>query len=256
MSEFKKIYSFFVNRLEEVEEEDVIKNEAGEEIKQIKKVKKQIPVEFFIKKPNRILFDEAELYYGIKLAESIKAGMLTRTSMLKKYESEGGIFTKSEEEVINKLMETLKDKQKALAEIEYKEKDEGKELTDQEKQDRDLIEAEARILKNQLIDFENSKTSLFDQTAETRARNKAIVWWILYLAYKKEKDKFFPLFGEGSFNDRLEKYDEIEDQGDEFWQKVLLKLAYLVSFWYSGKIITEEDFKAVEEYYDANTSET
>jgi len=256
MSEFKKIYSFFVNRLEEVEEEDVIKNEAGEEIKQIKKVKKQIPVEFFIKKPNRILFDEAELYYGIKLAESIKAGMLTRTSMLKKYESEGGIFTKSEEEVINKLMETLKDKQKALAEIEYKEKDEGKELTDQEKQDRDLIEAEVRILKNQLIDFENSKTSLFDQTAETRARNKAIVWWILYLAYKKEKDKFFPLFGEGSFNDRLEKYDEIEDQGNEFWQKVLLKLAYLVSFWYSGKIITEEDFKAVEEYYDANTSET
>ena len=256
MSEFKKIYSFFVNRLQEVEEEDIIKNEAGEEIKQIKKVKKDIPVDFFIKKPNRILFDEAELYYGIKLAESIKAGMLTRTSMLKKYESEGGIFTKSEEEVINKLMETLKDKQKALAEIEYKEKDEGKELTDQEKQDSLLIDAEIRILKNQLIDFENSKTSLFDQTAETRARNKAIVWWILHLAYKKENDKFYPLFGEGSFDDRLRNYDEIEDEGDEFWQKVLLKFAYLISFWYSGKIITAEDFKAVEEYYNTTTSET
>lgn len=246
----KQIYTFKVNKTKEVEESEIIKNEAGEEIKQVKKVKKETPVEFCIKKPTRSLFDDAELYYGIKLAESIKAGMLTKTSMLKKYDGDGGIFTKGEEDVLNKLVDLLKDKQRALNELVYKE-EEGKTLTDQENQDKGILQDEITFVKNQMIEMENSKSALFDQTAETRARNKSIVWWILHLAYKKDGENFTPLFGEGGFESRLKKYDELEESDDEFWQKVLLKYAYLVSFWYSGKIMTEEDFKAVENYYDS-----
>ena len=245
-----QIYTFSVNKIEEIEEVEILKNESGEEVKQLKKVKKETPVYFSIRKPTRALFDDAELYYGIKLAESIKAGMLTKTSMLKKYDGDGGIFTKGEEDVLNKLVDLLKDKQKALNELTYKE-EEGEVLTDQQNQNKSILQDEITFVKNQMIEIENSKSALFDQTAETRARNKSIVWWILHLAYSKNEENFTPLFGEGGYESRLNKYDELEESGDEFWQKVLLKYAYLVSFWYSGKIMVEEDFKAVENYYDS-----
>ena len=37
--------------------------------------------------------------------------------------------------------------------------------------------------RRKLQSYEADKTSLFDQTAETRARNKTVFWWVLNMSY-------------------------------------------------------------------------
>lgn len=245
----KELYKFIVNKQEEIEEIEVIKNENNEEIKKIKKIQKEVPKEFIIKKPNRFLFDEAEMFYGIKLSESIKAGMLTRTLMLKKYDSDGGIFTKDEEQRIKDIITGLADAQKRIFELEEKEK--KSTLTEEELNTRQDILEEMVKLRGQISEIENTKNSLFEQTAETRARNKTIVWWILNLAYEKDKKgNYIPIFGEGSYDQKLKKYYELDESADPFVMKVVDKFTYFISFWYAGRINSVDDFKAVEDFYN------
>jgi hypothetical protein len=43
-------------------------------------------------------------------------------------------------------------------------------------------------LRQQLTDFEMAQSSLFEQTAENRARNKTILWWTLQLSHLEDED--------------------------------------------------------------------
>ena len=244
----KELYSFKLNKPEEMEEVEIIKNDQGQEIKQIKKITKEVPKEFFIKKPNRFLFDEAEMFYAIKMSESIKAGMLTRTLMLKKYDDDGGIFTKEEEERIKSIITRLADTQKKLIEIE--ERQASSSSLSEDKSLKEVLIDDIIKLRGQVGEIENTKNNLFEQTAETRARNKTIVWWILNLAHEKDsKGNSTPLFGEGAYDQKLRKYYELDEEANPFMLKIIDKFTYLISFWYAGKINTPEDFKAVEDYY-------
>ena len=62
--------------------------------------------------------DEAELYYGVRLAEGIKAGLLTRALLEKRFENDGG--TRSDDEnkeyqkIITKLQGFHKEQSKIL----------------------------------------------------------------------------------------------------------------------------------------------
>jgi hypothetical protein len=82
------------------------------------------------------------------------------------------------------------------------------------------------------------------------------MWWILFLSYKKEGDNYTPLFGEGTYEQRIKKYDEIEEGEDEFLKNILTKFAYFVSFWYSGKAAKPEDFKVIEDYLKEQGNQT
>jgi hypothetical protein len=93
-------------------------------------------------------------------------------------------------------------------------------------------------------DFEIAQASLFDQTAENRARNKTILWWILHLSFMIDKDgKESSVFGDGAFEERLALYDGIEDDQDEWLKTVIKKFAFYVSFWYMGRASTQEEFE-------------
>jgi len=243
----KYIYNFTENQTVEIEKVEESTNENNELVKTIKKIKEEKPLEFAIKKPTRAMLDDAELFYGVKLAEGIKAGMLTRTLMVKKYDKDGGIFTEGEVEKIKLLLEELANVQ--LKYQLYLDKEEKKEdLTEEEKKEKLNLENQVNTLRLELIELENTKNNIFEQTAENRAKNKVMMWWVLFLSYKKDGENFIPLFGEGTYEQRLKKYDEIEESDDEFLKKVLVKFAYFISFWYSGKAVKSEDFKVIEDY--------
>ena len=243
----KYLYNFTENQTVEVEKVEESTNENNELVKTIKKIKEEKPVEFAIKKPTRSMLDDAELFYGVRLAEAIKAGMLTRTLMVKKYDKDGGIFTEGEVEKIKLLLEELANVQ--LKYQLYIDKEEKKEeLTDEEKKEKLNLENQVNTLRLELIELENTKNNIFEQTAENRAKNKVMMWWVLFLSHKKEGENYVPLFGEGTYEQRLKKYDEIEEGEDEFLKKVLVKFAYFVSFWYAGKAAKPQDFKIIEDY--------
>jgi hypothetical protein len=243
----KYLYTFTESEVKEVEKIEESTNDNNELVKTIKKVKEEKPVEFALKKPTRAMLDDAELFYGVKLAEGIKAGMLTRTLMVKKYDKDGGIFTDGEVEKIKILLEEITNIQ--IKYQVYVEKEEKKEkLTEEENKEKIELENQINALRLELVELENAKNNIFEQTAENRAKNKTMMWWILFMSYKKSGEDYVPLFGEGTYEQRLKKYDEIEEGDDAFLKKILTRFAYFVSFWYAGKATKQEDFKIIENY--------
>lgn len=236
----KELFSFSVNKTIEIEEVEISKNEAGEEVKTSKKIKKDTPIKVFIKKPTRLLFDEAELFYGVRLAEGIKSGLLTRALLAKRINNDGGIFSDDEQlEYANsyvKLFELQNDFQR-LSVIE------DAARTDKDKDDLKSVIDQIESIRQKIQNFEIAQSSLFEQTAENRARNKTIIWWLLNLSYTEdEAGNQKPLFGEGDFSEKLKAYDEIEDKDLTFEKKAIQKLIYLISFWYMGRASSKEEF--------------
>ena len=104
------------------------------------------------------------------------------------------------------------------------------------------------IIKKEIQEFEMAQASLFDQTAENRARNKTILWWVLNMSYYgnvEKKETIKPIFEGENFNERLASYDAVEEDGTEFQDDVLKKLVYYVSYWYVGQAQTPEEFEEV-----------
>lgn len=236
----KELYSFHLSKETEVEEVELSKNEKGEEIKTVKKVKKNTPVKVVIKKPNRSLFDEAELFYGVKISEGIKSGLLTRALLAKRINNDGGVFSNEEQIEYStayvKLFELQNEFQKLSM---FNKEDKSPEEFEKFKTVMEEIEKTREKIQN----FEMTQSSLFEQTAENRARNKTIIWWLLNISYIQDDDgNNKALFGEGNYFEKLSVYDHIEEEDLEFEKKAIQKLVYLISFWYMGRATSKEEF--------------
>lgn len=235
----KTIYEFSVNKEAVVQEKEEKISESGEKMTITRDVKKPVPHKYFIKKPTRALFDDAELFYGVKLSEGVKAGLLTRTLLNKRYVDDGGVLsdrTKSAENEAYKELFDSQDKLQRLNSVKEEEK-----TPDFEEQKNELV-AKIDALKNSLTELEVQKESLFDNTAETRARNKVITWWILQLAYSEKNGEMVPFFGEGGYDQKMDKYDQLFESEDEHLLKVANAFIYFISFWYVGRASSQEDF--------------
>ena len=103
----KRIYEFTVNKEEIVKEESVEKKKDGTEVTTAKDVTKEVPHKFFLRRPTRAMTDEAELYYGVRLAEGIKAGLLTRALLEKRFENDGGTRSDDENKEYQKIIAKL-----------------------------------------------------------------------------------------------------------------------------------------------------
>lgn len=236
----KKIYEFVVKKEEEVDRVET-KNENGKEVTITSKVKENIARKFFIKKPTRALFEEAELFYAVRLSEGIKAGLLTRSLLAKRYSNDGGALSEAEKEQYSESYVKLFQKQNEFQQLSIKDKS---ERTKEEQEYFEKLTAEMVKLRTDLQDFEIAQASLFDQTAESRARNKTILWWILNLSYMIDKEgKETCIFGEGSFDEKLALYDSFEESSDDWMKGVIKKFAFYVSFWYMGRASTQEEFE-------------
>jgi hypothetical protein len=237
----KKLFEFNVPKSVEVEETEVSTNEKGEQVKTIKKANKKELVKVFLRKPTRSLFDEAELFYGVRLSEGIKAGLLTRALLAKRFTNDGGVLSEEEKNVYATFYVALFEKQNEFQKLSIKDES---ERTEAEKTRYQQVIIELTELRTQIQDFESAQASLFDQTAENRARNKTILWWVLQLSYMiDDKGNELPFFGHGEFESKLKIYDDMEENGTEFEGLVCRKLAYFVSFWYVGRAASQEEFE-------------
>jgi hypothetical protein len=247
----KWVHKFTVDKEKEVEVSETKTGENGEEITTKRKETQTVPVAFALRKPNRRTYDEAELFYGVKLSEGIKAGLLTKTQLAKRYDNDGGPFSNDQKQEYSVLLLNVFDKENDVQKLQL-----NLEGLSEEEKRRKLSTSlvELTQLREQMREFEVFHSSIFDQTAEGRAKNQSVIWWVLFSAYWKSEDEsdFEPVFDGESFDTKLDSYDEIEERDDLFWQEVVRKLSYFTSFWYNGKVSTEEEFKEVEKLYDAS----
>jgi len=236
----KRIYEFSANKEETVTEKSVEKKKDGTEVTTAKDVKKEVPYKFFLRRPTRSMTDEAELYYGVRLAEGIKAGLLNRALLEKRFKNDEGTRSDEENAEYDRMAEKLQGFHREQSKI--LQVDEKKRTSAQKKRLEELDE-EIKPTRRKLRDLQLVEDSLYEETAENRARNKVILWWMLHLAYSAEGEKEVPFFGEGSFEKRLERYDEIDESEEFFDIMVARKFAYYVSFWYVGRPNGQKEFQ-------------
>ena len=246
MQDKKFIYEALTNKI--IEEKVVeTKEENGEKIEISRNVKKLSPVKLSILKPNRRLFEGAEMYYAKQMSEFIKMGLLPYTLVAKRYANDGGALSETDK----KDLETLQTEGEELEKQFFLISDETEE---KKKQKNDLL---VKINKNntQISNIKNAYVDIFEHTAEVKARNKTIQWWVFHLSYIEENKIFVPLFGDGTLDEKLDKYDELSDKEDPFYDDCIKRLSYLVAFWFSAKTaLSKVDFESMDKVYQENYS--
>lgn len=237
----KDIFTFTINKAIDKE----IKEETPEGTL-IKKERAYSPVNIILKSPSRLEREQALEFEAAEWSKAVSAGVLTRQMLSKIYSDNGGVFSKEEVKNSAKLLEDYNDKvityQKLI-------------LEDKDSEDAKILRDEITDLYTKIQNLEFEREELFRNSAETRARDKAIQWLILFLTYIQDGNvKPRPFFGEGDFEDRLNKLYELSEFTDEFTKSVIEKSALYITFWHLGKLSKKEDFEFLEK--ELNKSST
>lgn len=242
------IYSFTVEKKEtvkETQEQTQINPDDGTEetISVTKEVEKLIPYQCIIRQPTRRELEEAELEYSIEMSKCIKRGILTKAMLAKKYSDTGGLLAEDDAKFLaNKYVEygsTVNEFQK----LQLKSK-----MSPQEEARAQELSGLILSSRKEIIDMETTYASLFNHTADARAQNKSISWYMLHLtSIRREGDDHdTPLFKGEDFAEKTEHYYLMEEEGDEIYDMVSRKLAAFISYWYySAGSVSSEDFEGL-----------
>jgi len=119
------------------------------------------------------------------------------------------------------------------------------ERTEEDKQlitdkQSDLID-----IRRTIVERETSYLNLFNHTADTKAQNKAILWYVLTLSHYKDSSKnhtdYVPIFAGKTFEEKEETLFSLEEKEGKLYEKAYNKLASIISFWFfTGKVDKEE----------------
>lgn len=234
----KKIYSFSLKKEEIVKEEHKsVDPETQEDITITKDVKKAVEKKFFLKNPTRPMHEKAEFFYNQKHCEAVREGVMPFALIQKRIKEDGGFLSEKQEKEYTDLLNKILEKRR---ELELK-KSTSEEIKRETEKDLNKLEDELR-------EIQNLQFSLFQNSAEGYARTKTSFFWVLMLShFINDKNEELPFFGDGNYEDKLKKYDEMEEAGDPFVLNLIEKFTYYVSLWYNVSPKDEADFiKALE----------
>ena len=234
----KWLYNFDVEKTQKVKETIPEKDDAGNDIEVTREVEKKIPNKFHILNPTRKIQDDASIFYSVKVSEGIKLGLVTKSYLMRKFQQEG-ILPNAEDKKVH-----AENYSKAIKlEVDMETIKQNVSLSDAEKELQiSPLKSEYQELRTKIFDYENLNSSLFDNTAEKRASDLLNLWFVLHLLYAEKDGSQSCLFGDGSFDQKLDRLNAIEDSGDEFLTSVLEKGAFLIGRLNSGS--SKEDLMA------------
>jgi hypothetical protein len=253
----REIYSFTFEKEEKVkrtETNSVANASTGEqeEVSITKEVSEKIPYRIVMKQPTRRQIEEAELEFSVEMSNCIKRGILTKAMLAKKYSDTGGLLAEEDAKSLTGMY------------IRYGELSQENErlnaktsgLTKEDSEKIDEISGKIALLKKDIINVETSYSNLFNHTADTRAENKVIQWYILNLTFvqKENEEDLTPLFEGSNFEQKLEAFYELEEEGGELYDIVGGKIAALFSFWYySSGAVSQSDFEQLDKDIEEGT---
>lgn len=250
----KLLHEFTVYKQQMVEEK--VKTEDGILLKE---VEKKIPIRFAIKVPSRKEREEGDMIYALRLGECIRLGLMTKAQLTKEYSEKGGVWSEKERLDYAELQDEYAKANKVLTDSQMAYVINNSELN---KTKLVLAYHKATALHEDIKQFEEHKSSVFNETAEMKARNRTLLWFICNLTYtasdnKEDETNFEPFFKGNTFQEKLDYYDIILEEGEEWQLSVLDRIAMIISFWYSGQVTNSEDIVRLEEIlgYSTKTGE-
>ena len=241
----KWMYEYTVPKTETIKKVVETTDDKGEKKETTTEEVKKLEIGFAIKKPTRRIYDDANLYYAVKISEGIKAGMMTRALLEKRYENDGGELSETEADEIATLTYRLYQCQGELEKVTVNLDKIPEE--DKNKKAESVIEEITKI-RTELIRYENLRNSFYEQTAEARAQRLASIWWVVQLSYFREKKDsvYGNVFNGDTYEEKLAHFDQMDEGDDTFWSSNTARLAYLISAWNSGQAAEEKDFGEVD----------
>lgn len=203
---------------------------------------------FFLRKPSRTMIDDSEFYQKREFNKCVKNGILTAAQVSRDISNDGGVFSEEQKKQIEIATEDLKKLVQEKKDIEEKEKQSKK---DKERLEEILKEIEKKV--DVIEDVQMVSNRLFDNTAESYARNRLINWWLVHLLYEETaEDTFEPFFGKGDEDNKFEKYDEYEESENqdesEFFESLTRRVVSLIVFWFMSDETSQETFAQIDPY--------
>jgi hypothetical protein len=248
----KEIYSFNVEVEREVQETETKKRknkETGkmEEVSVDKTVKKEVPIKVIIKEPNRRQLEDADMEFSIEMSNCIKRGILTKAMLAKKYSDSGGLLSEEDAKFLTRKYSELGDLQNKYTRLSAKPK--------KTKADEDRLTSmmgDMADKRREIVDIETSYSSLFNHTADNKAQNKVILWYLVNLSHyqEDESDDIKPFFNGEESEDKINQYYDIDENGDEIFDLAKDKLSTFLSFWYFSSNASVEDFDQLNQDID------
>jgi hypothetical protein len=247
----KTIYKFTVKKEEEVEEETTSEVEnketkEKEKVTKTKTVKKEVTYEIRIAQPSRSQVEDADMEFSIEMSKCIKKGILTKAMLAKKYSDSGGLLSEEDSSELIRSYRELAELQNDLGRLMSKKKKTEQEI----KKEGELTESFTSIRKR-IVDLETTYQSVFNHTADTKAQNKTILWYMLNLSYVTGPDeKELPLFSGETTEEKEESYYLLDENEDQIFDLAREKLMTFISFWYFSQNASDEDFQSLEKDID------
>jgi hypothetical protein len=192
-------------------------------------------------KPNRKLKEDGELFYAKEVSRFAKAGVLPKAAWGTILSNGGGSISEKEREIYGEFLLKFRDASFELQSILIKTESERSEA---EKKRSDEIIIELDEIRKEIQNFESSQVAIFENTAEAKARNRTILWWLLFTSYIEKNGEYVQFFDGEAFDEKLNSYDIFEDLNKEDSTNLIAirRLTYLITLWFLGKAETEEDF--------------
>lgn len=239
----KTMYRFTIDREIEKEVTKTEKTEDGKNKKITTTETVQEPIEFFIKQPSRRDMELAEEEFSIEMGRCIKKGILTKAMLLKKYSDTGGAMTEGDAQMLAQMLDDLFN-----AENEFHRLNVAKRTSAAQK--KRLAELPSRIaeMRRQIVEKEQMYQALFDHTADVKAQNKALRWYVLNLTYfleNEDDEEPSPYFKGNTYEEKEDFYYDLEDESDPFYTKVKNKVSTILSIWFFNHGSNQEEIDKI-----------
>jgi hypothetical protein len=247
---FKELYSFSVDREVEKEVSSTKKDKkTGEEITVTKKVKEKEPLAVKIKKPSRRELEDAELEFSVEMSKCIKKGILTKAMLAKKYSDTGGLMSEDD-------AQELVDNYKKIFELQsdYSRLEIIQNKTEKQTKRVDEIIEELQAVRRKIVETESNYQALFDHTADVKAQNRLILWYVIMLTYIQgvDDENPTPYFGSGDFDDKLAEYYKKEESDDSLYFLITKKAATILAFWFFNQASDKDSFDDLMKRVESN----
>jgi len=247
---FKELYSFSVDR--EVEKEvssSKTDKKTGEQITVTKKVKEKEPLAVKIKKPSRRELEDAELEFSVEMSKCIKKGILTKAMLAKKYSDTGGLMSEDD-------AQELVDNYKKIFELQsdYSRLEIIQNKTEKQTKRVDEIIEELQVVRRKIVETESNYQALFDHTADVKAQNRLILWYVIMLTYIQgvDDENPKPYFGVGDFEDKLAEYYKKEESDESLYFLITKKAATILAFWFFNQASDKDSFDDLMKRVESN----
>lgn len=246
---FPILYQFSVDLPKEVDQ--VVTRVEGEgaaakTVTETTKVTKSVSVPVCLKRPSRVEREDADVERAVWETHFVTKGILPYALLLKTYNNYGGILSEEEKHRFAKMQADIFLTETELQRLQVTDKDNKAAI--------DAVAIKLVDLRDQFMSFQQERSSFFNNTAESKARQKLIEWYVLHLSYVRTINpdeslgEWVPIFDGETTEDKLLSFDKIVEDTDLLFSKARNMLEFVATVLASNdSSISKEDVEAFAE---------